>query len=288
MLQPPVIIFNFVLSVKLKILVKMVFICEDCKIFKSSNVKSFTNHRRSCRKNKKQFTTAGEYNHTGTLKFSQTSSSISKISSKSSAVLNKNCLHSTTSDKSNKEFNVNFSPNSSHGDIHLHVGDHPLDSFYDDSQQSHELVFENKYLQFQRKIISIYSNTRITNFGDYYHNISSSMENKLKLGHTLPIISWDRYSSAFEDIDTKKTYSDDYTIDGAKDVRFIVQRPIFSDSTTNVSAQSVQEFNNFASNLVDLIPLISNIEYELFDSLGENVLEEDSVNDDSSESENDS
>jgi hypothetical protein len=266
----------------------MVFICEDCKIFKSSNVKSFTNHRRSCRKNKKQFTTAGEYNHTGTLKFSQTSSSISKISSKSSAVLNKNCLHSTTSDKSNKEFNVNFSPNSSHGDIHLHVGDHPLDSFYDDSQQSHELVFENKYLQFQRKIISIYSNTRITNFGDYYHNISSSMENKLKLGHTLPIISWDRYSSAFEDIDTKKTYSDDYTIDGAKDVRFIVQRPIFSDSTTNVSAQSVQEFNNFASNLVDLIPLISNIEYELFDSLGENVLEEDSVNDDSSESENDS
>ena len=89
MLQPPVIIFNFVLSVKLKILVKMVFICEDCKIFKSSNVKSFTNHRRSCRKNKKQFTTAGEYNHTGTLKFSQTSSSISKISSKSSAVLNK-------------------------------------------------------------------------------------------------------------------------------------------------------------------------------------------------------
>jgi hypothetical protein len=179
----------------------MVFICEDCKNFKSSNVKSFTNHRRSCRKNKKQFTTAGEYNHTGTLKFSQTSSSISKISSKSSAVLNKNCLHSTTSaDKSNKEFNVNFSPNSSHGDTHLHVfGDHPLDSFYDDSQQSHELVFENKYLQFQRKIISIYSNTRITNFGDYYHNISSSMENKLKLGHTLPIIPWDRYSSAFDD-----------------------------------------------------------------------------------------
>ena len=93
---------------------------------------------------------------------------------------------------------------------------------------------------------------------------------------------------SIQDIDTKKTYSDDYTIDGAKDVRFIVQRPIFSDSTTNVSAQSVKEFNNFVTNLVDLIPLISNIEYELFDSLGETVLEDESENDDSSVSENDS
>ena len=129
----------------------MVFICEDCHIFKSSNIKSFTNHRRSCRKNKKQFPQAGEYNNTGILKFSQSSSSISKISSKS-AVINSNFLHTTTSDSSNKEINVNFSPNNSlHGDEHFHSGvDHPLDSFYaDDSQQSHELVFENKYLQFQ-------------------------------------------------------------------------------------------------------------------------------------------
>jgi hypothetical protein len=74
-----------------------------------------------------------------------------------------------------------------------------LDSFYEDSQQSHEFVFENKYLLFQRKIISIYSKTRITNFGDYNHNTGSSIENKLKLGHTLPIIPWDRYSSAFDD-----------------------------------------------------------------------------------------
>ena len=178
----------------------MVFICENCQIFKSSNHKSYTNHKRYCSKNKKQFSAVDEYNHAGILKFhQQASSSFPKISSKSAIINNK--FLPLPAESFNKECNVtSLSPNSSNGDYqYQHSGDNPLDDFYDDEQQDHEMVVENKYVIFQRKIISLYSKTRITNFGDYNHNNSSSMENKLKLGHTLPIIPWDRYSQDFDD-----------------------------------------------------------------------------------------
>ena len=140
-ISPPVVIFNLILSVKLKILAKMVFICENCQIFKSSNVKSFTNHKRSCRKNKKQFPPAGEYNHAGILKFPNHLHHLLKFLQNQLPLIVIFYILQL-----NKELNLNFSPrNSSHGDKHFHFGgDNPLNSFYEDSQQSHEFVHDDR------------------------------------------------------------------------------------------------------------------------------------------------
>jgi len=79
----------------------------------------------------------------------------------------------------------------------------------------------------------------------------------------------------FQDINTKQSNCDDYTINGAKEVRFIIQRPFFDDSTSKVSSRAVNEYNTFVDNLVKNIPLINNLEHELFDSLGSAVMDND-------------
>lgn len=79
---------------------------------------------------------------------------------------------------------------------------------------------------------------------------------------------------SIQDIDTKQSRTDDHTINGAKLVQFIVQRPFFEDSTSNVSQRGVESFNLFVENLFNSIPLITPIEHELFDSFGKVVVDD--------------
>jgi hypothetical protein len=66
----------------------------------------------------------------------------------------------------------------------------------------------------------------------------------------------------------------------ANDFRFMVQRPFFSDSTKDVSERSVLEFSNFTNNLFENIPHISKLEFDFFESLGKQVIDDDSDNND--------
>jgi hypothetical protein len=60
--------------------------------------------------------------------------------------------------------------------------------------------------------------------------------------------------------------------------KFIIQRSFFEDSTKNVSARAVQEFNEFCNNIIQTIPLPSPLEFSLFKSFGivnEALIDED-------------
>ena len=56
--------------------------------------------------------------------------------------------------------------------------------------------------------------------------------------------------------------------------KFILQRPFFEDSTKEVNPRSVLEFNDYCSNIIKTIPLPTSIEFDLFQSFGINIDEE--------------
>ena len=175
----------------------MNYLCLKCNIFRTSNSKSFSNHRRSCN-NKKSIPKAKlspvEVDNTsGILKHSKVSFAHPHF---------KNNVVSQINNSQQEDVFIPspFSQNLDYEhDDHFFNINNPMDSF-DSSANQEVIIEENKYILFQRQILSLSQTTRSDEFGDIISKRTTPSFSygisKLNIGHTLPIIPWEKHSNS--------------------------------------------------------------------------------------------
>ena len=172
----------------------MVFRCHKCNFFSNGSKYAIANHRRSCKGNnnfrRHSNHEVEDFLNVSTLKADSKVDLILKGNTNTS-IISQSAEGSILDDGNNFNQFDYLSPQSPLANFPNN------DLFPGDLEDDITCVLnENKYIQFQRKILKLRTVTRPTSIGEVINSpLSTGLLNSLNLGHTEPVIPWDQHES---------------------------------------------------------------------------------------------